>query len=86
MLPFFKNRPPSPPNLWPPSPINISSPVGHTLANSERYTTARERCLTARDRAQDEEMRLYWLHCAKHFEFQMGVRDGLGAFDSASAG
>ena len=70
---IFKRRPPTPPKSGAPAYIDILPSIGPSHAHIDRLTTARERCLTARDAAQDPDMRLYWTHCARHFETQLGV-------------
>jgi hypothetical protein len=70
---ILKRRPPTPPKFGPRSYINIFPRIGPSHTHSDRLTTARERCLTARDAACDPDMRLYWTHCVRHFEIQLGV-------------
>ena len=73
-LRFFKSRPPTPPKSGRGPYINIFPSMGPSHAHSADYlTAARERCLTARDKAQDPDMRTYWNHCARHFEIHIGV-------------
>jgi hypothetical protein len=45
----------------------------------ERLIVARDRCLTARDRAEDKDMRTFWTHSARHFEMALGLGGTAGA-------
>ena len=64
--------PPTPPKTGALSiEVLISRPrVSHRL--TETLIASRERCLLARDRAHDADMRTYWRQCAAHFETLLG--------------
>ena len=68
-----ERRPPTPPNSRRGLYIYISSPPRLPRSHSfDTLVAARERCLAARDRAHDSDMRSFWLQCARHFQMQLG--------------